>query len=236
MVRFEEFICLLKIEDEIQLQNKHILDISSPFQMAYILSENNTVIKTDININEKSCIKENENLSFRTENATSIAFKDNTFDFVYSISVIEHIYDNYLVAINEMIRVVKPGCYVYITFPISNTHIEEWIDRDSYSNQHKKKSMFFFQYRFSCYDVNHIKKNIIGAEVVKEYIFWEKKSGSYNNAINMLNKYNRKIFFNLIINTAINNFYSFFLMESFERKEYLKPFGNIQILLKKYPL
>lgn len=48
--------------------------------------------------------------------ATRLPFKDNTLDGVVSESVLEHIPDASLVA-NEMVRVVKPGGYIYVSAP-----------------------------------------------------------------------------------------------------------------------
>lgn len=54
-----------------------------------------------------------------------LPFKDNTVDFVINSHVIEHFYDP-VHAIEEWLRVVKPGGYVFIIAP----HKERTFDRD----------------------------------------------------------------------------------------------------------
>lgn len=48
--------------------------------------------------------------------ATKLPFKDNTIDAAVSESLFEHVPDAHLVA-REMVRVVKPGGYVYVSAP-----------------------------------------------------------------------------------------------------------------------
>jgi len=54
-----------------------------------------------------------------------LPFKDNTVDFVINSHVIEHFYDP-VHAIEEWLRVVKPGGYVFIIAP----HKERTFDKD----------------------------------------------------------------------------------------------------------
>ncbi len=49
-------------------------------------------------------------------NATNLPFKDNTIDAAVSESLFEHVSDANLVA-KEMVRVVKPGGYIYVSAP-----------------------------------------------------------------------------------------------------------------------
>lgn len=71
-----------------------------------------------------------------------LPFKDNIWDFVISSHVIEHFYDP-VKTVEEWLRVVKPGGYVYIiaphkerTFdkPRPRTPLEEIIDRHEHPN------------------------------------------------------------------------------------------------------
>ena len=54
--------------------------------------------------------------NFKKEFAEKISFSDNFFDFVYCITVIEHVVDVEK-SIEEMIRVLKPGGFLYIETP-----------------------------------------------------------------------------------------------------------------------
>lgn len=229
-----EFLYLIKFIKKKQIKNINILDVSSPYLMAYILAKDNKVIKTDIDEREIKFIKESDNISFKMEDATKLSFPDNYFDLTYSISVIEHIYEEYAKAIFEMIRVTKEGGYIYITCPVSITHTEEWTNSKAYSNQKELNNKFFFQYRFDNKDIDII-KNIKGVELLFYDIFWEKKNGLYDRIIYKLRKKNGNKYLNFIRNSFIHYYYGFNFFK-------LKPsvdfglgssFGNVHFIFKK---
>lgn len=56
-----------------------------------------------------------ERVEFHVQNAMSLIYKDNHFDFVCSYNAFEHI-PNPTVALAECARVLKPGGYLYLTF------------------------------------------------------------------------------------------------------------------------
>jgi len=58
-------------------------------------------------------------------NGDDLPFKDNYWDFVVSSHVIEHFWDP-VKALNEWLRVIKPGGYVFIIAP----HKERTFDKD----------------------------------------------------------------------------------------------------------
>ena len=146
--RYIEFAYLNKVLKKSKTNNLNILDVSSPYIMSYLLSQKNNVIKTDIDSSEKLFINESKTLKFQIEDATKLTFSDNSFDLVYSVSVIEHIYEKYILAIKEMIRVTKSGGVVYVTFPVAKSFQEEWTEGDVYEKQYKEGNKVFFQYRF----------------------------------------------------------------------------------------
>ncbi len=51
------------------------------------------------------------------EDVTNLSFKDNTFDFVISNQVMEHILDENKF-LSELLRVLKPGGYLLLNFPV----------------------------------------------------------------------------------------------------------------------
>ena len=232
--RYTEFAYFLEYVSSINLEGKNVLDISSPFIMSYILASKNKVTKTDINIKEKKNINENINLNFKIENATQLTYKDDTFDLVYSISVIEHIYEKYIHAINEMIRVVKPGGYIYLTFPVSTEHVEEWIDDNIYSHQYKENNKTFFQYRFNEEDINKILKQLSNVEIIDMSIYWERKNGQYDKTMATIKKKLKNKYLNIMKDSLINFIGGFTLLENnpSDFKE-AKLFGNMSIFLKK---
>ncbi len=234
--RYTEFAYILKYfsQQNIRTRGWNILDASSPYMLSYILSRDATVIKTDINPAEGAYIAQSNQLTFKLEDATRFTFADNTFDFVYSISVVEHIYQKTAAAINEMIRVCKPGGYVYITFPVSKTYTEEWLESSIYSHQHNENNKTFFQYRFDEQKTNEILGNLSGVETVSKAIFWERSNGAYNRMTTLMRRKLKNKYLETLRMGALNVFYGFYLLknkpEDFSAASSL---GNISIILKK---
>lgn len=234
VTRYEEFIILLKFIEEKQKRDLKILDVSSPHMLAYILSNENTVLKTNIDEEESRFIKKNSRLIFKKENALNLSFNDNMFDLCYSISVLEHIYKKYDKALAEIILVTKPGGYIYITFPVSNVHKEEWLNQDIYSDQYKNEGKTFFQYRFDERDVSFLIESLKNVTIELNCIFWERFNGAYDLTINVLKK--RFLFKHLSIlkNYFINVIVGLFLMRStpggFKKA---CSFGNMHLIFKK---
>ena len=76
--------------------------------------------------------------------ARQIGCPDGWFDAVYSISVLEHIPgDGDSAALQELIRVVKPGGYVLITLPFDNTYREQYKQDDVYERRYQGEPIFF---------------------------------------------------------------------------------------------
>lgn len=234
-VRFHEFSYFIKFIKKNKLSNLYILDISSPHMMAYFLSKHNNVEKTNIDINEKKFIKEKKNLKFKIENAINLTYQDNKFDLTYSISVIEHIYVEYIKAVQEMIRVTKSGGFIYITFPVSRKHKEEWTSELIYSNQKIIENKVFFQYRFDDIDISLLLDSLKNVEIIAKDIYWEKNNGLYNKVMSLMKVNLGFKFFNLFKNSFINAYYGFTMLsnESSNDFENSKNFGNIHLIFKK---
>ena len=49
---------------------------------------------------------------------TKLDFEDNFFDGYWSLGVIEHFYDGFEPVVREMLRVLKPGGFAFITCPV----------------------------------------------------------------------------------------------------------------------
>ena len=233
-VRYTEFTYFLKFIKNSNLRKMNILDISSPFMMSYILASENKVLKTDINIEEKKYINETINLSFKLEDAAQLSFKDDTFDLIYSISVIEHIYNKYIQAINEMIRVAKQDGYIYLTFPVSVKHVEEWCNTNIYSHQYKENSKTFFQYRFDESDLNNIFESLKNVEVIDMSIYWERNNGQYDNTMSQIKKQLKNKYITLIKDSFVNLIGGFNLLEN-KPGDFKSPklFGNVSVILRK---
>ncbi|MEI6304725.1 MAG: class I SAM-dependent methyltransferase [Candidatus Taylorbacteria bacterium] len=235
-VRYIEVSYLLKFLRTNNLYNLNVLDVSSPHIISYILSAENIVLKTNLDESEKRFIKENHNLSFAIEDATHLTIPNNTFDLTCSVSVIEHIYRSYEMAIIEMLRVTKPGGYVYITFPVSKKYTEEWSEDTFYTNQFTDGEKTFFQYRFDHKYVSRIIDTSLqnSATLINVDIFWEKKEGTYNKMISSLQS-NTLPIIAMIKNILLNFYYGITLFNRTGEHNFskAKEFGNIQIIFKK---
>jgi len=234
--RYIEVAHLLRFLDKRGARPKRILDISSPYILSYVLSKTGNVIKTDINPGEGRFIREGENLRFLPEDATRLSFGDDSFDLVYSISVIEHIHGNYLTAVREMARVTRPGGYLYLTFPVSSTRMEEWLEEDPYGVQLGAEGRWFFQYRFSEEDLTGICSASSEMEVLDRSVYWERKAGRYDRVMEWLRKDYGVGKINVVKNGLVNLVSGLFLLENrpgdFRRT---KPFGNTSLVLRKKP-
>lgn len=56
-------------------------------------------------------------LNVATGDVQKVSFPDNYFDGYWSLGVIEHYYEGYRKILEEMRRVVRPGGYIFLTFP-----------------------------------------------------------------------------------------------------------------------
>lgn len=234
-VRYLEFSYLYKFLSKNNLKDLNILDASSPYIMAYILTANNQIISTNINERESENFKQTPKLKFELQDTTTLPYYINQFDLVYSISVVEHIYDNYIQAIKEMIRVTKNGGYIYLTFPVSKKYTEEWQEYNEYGHQHEKNKKFFFQYRFDEKYVDNFLSQIKNVEIVSKDIFWEKINNSYNTMIKLANFNTRIKPLNILKNSLINYLYGFSLFSKKPEANFnkAKNFGNMHLILKK---
>jgi SAM-dependent methyltransferase len=203
--------------------------------MAYYLAKNNFVSKANIDESERKYIKESKNLKFKVVNATKMPFENNSFDVTYSISVVEHIYEKYLDAVREMIRVTRGGGIIFITFPVSSSHQEEWVRKTIYSNQARRGEKAFFQYRFSESDVKSILSGIDGVDVINCDIFWEKFDGKYDKMIALLRKDSFSKHFRFLKNSFIMFFMGLSFFEEEPQRDFsrARSFGNFQLALRK---
>ena len=106
-------------------------------------------------------------------------FKDESFDLITSISVVEHIPDD-TVAILKMWELLKPGGRLVLTVPCAQNASAEFVDRDEYEVLGKAADGFVFWQRY--YDEQLLRTRIFSvtgfpAETV---IYGEKTAGLYN--------------------------------------------------------
>ncbi|MEO2117008.1 MAG: class I SAM-dependent methyltransferase [Methanocaldococcus sp.] len=121
---FEEIYLLLK-----KFENKEdflVLDCGCGFGAFYNLTKNFNTIYLDISLNllKKFKLKERKICA----NILYLPFKDNTFDLVLCINVLEHV--NYINALNEIKRVLKNNGHLIVVVVNKNGLIKEEIFND----------------------------------------------------------------------------------------------------------
>lgn len=174
------------------------------------------------------------NLLFEVQDARHLSYQDGTFDLVVSISVIEHIYEEFDSAIDEMVRVTRPGGHLYLTFPVAGEHLEEWIDSDIYASQARDGEKVFFQYRFGPDQYRILKEGLPdNVELVAADIFWERRDGRYDKLVDRLRKASQSAVINHLRAAFLNLLTGpFFFKPDPGDFENSHRFGNAQWILK----
>ena len=120
--------------------NARILDVSSPKMMSiYLAGRNCSLVATDLDderiFSRWKKIAEAQRLDNYTveyQDATALAYPDQSFDMLYSISVIEHIPGRGdVAAMREFARVTKPGGVVVVEVPYRRKNAEVWRKTDT---------------------------------------------------------------------------------------------------------
>lgn len=153
------------------LKNKErILDIGSPKLLALFIARKfeAEIWATDLldyfikDFMQFKNILRRSNLKIDLQDATSLTYKNNFFDTVYSISVLEHIPgEGDSLAIKEIERVLKPGGKCILTMPVRNRYYEELRGANLFyyaqKNNSDGKKVFFQRY----YSHNAITERIL---------------------------------------------------------------------------
>jgi len=134
-----------------------ILDISSPKLLSLYLSTKgfNLTISdvTDYFINDFKIYSRFFNISPKldTFDAKKTPYLDNSFDKIFSISVLEHVPDyGDIEIVKEGYRILKKGGQFIITLPAYKTYMEEWVTMNiSWPTKKNEKGESFFQRRYN---------------------------------------------------------------------------------------
>ena len=160
-----------------------ILDVSSPKLLAlcFALNGYDRVVAADLEdyfVKDFETYKKWSNLSIKTsvfDAASKIPFPSSYFDKIYSVSVLEHIpYNGDALALQEMLRVLKPSGTIVITLPAFTYYVEEWMVGNPYwQSVQNERNETFFQRR---YDEESLKKlcSIQGATTEEVLLIAEK--------------------------------------------------------------
>jgi SAM-dependent methyltransferase len=150
-----------------------VFDLSSPKLLSHFLSERSgcRVVTADMNKEEVAdwttlTRKRGRLPSWVIADGVSLGFKDNTFDKVYSISVLEHIPgDGDTKTMVELARVLKPGGRLVVTVPYAGKYRSEHIEQDVYNLHNGKGGGDFHWSHF--YDEPALRKKLIEGSGLK---------------------------------------------------------------------
>ena len=174
------------------IDDKNILDVSSPYLFGFFVSAKKNCSYNYINPDKKD-LENVRSLAKKISivgkyssdclDAKKMYYPDNKFNRIVSISVIEHVNNHGdSEVMREMWRVLKPGGLLILTFPVKKQYEEEFISEDIYNlNREETKGEFFFQ-RY--YDDKKIEERLLSSldnfEIVEKKVFGEITSGFYN--------------------------------------------------------
>ncbi len=151
-----------------------ILDVGSPkcfgLYLAYHFPAQ--VHLTDIDgpaVQEAECLwngvkhKAKGSVRLARQDARSLGYPDNTFDVVFSMSVVEHIQgsEGDTRAVREMVRVLRPGGVLALSVPFGQRYLEqEIVGLRAAAQKTGDRVRYFFQRIYSC---QTLEDRILGA-------------------------------------------------------------------------
>jgi len=139
---------------------------------AAIASKVESLIACDINAEDvQNAIKVNANvlnLQYEIQDALCTNYKSGTFDLIICTEVIEHVGDPYAL-LQEISRIVKPGGFVIMTFPISSFPIT--YDPINYLAQKWKVKMPFIRQGAYAFGHEYLIDKILFDQQIKQLGF-----------------------------------------------------------------
>ena len=135
-----------------------ILDVSSPklLSLFFALNRFENVVAADLEdyfVEDFETYMQHNLLSIKTmtfDAARQIPYPSSHFDKIFSISVLEHIpYNGDTLALQEMLRVLKPSGTIVITLPAFTHYVEEWmVGKPYWQSVQNEGNETFFQRRY----------------------------------------------------------------------------------------
>ena len=151
-----------------------ILDLGSPKSLAHMLARHRgyEVVSTDILPEEVELTRRYATaqglagegpgkVRSEVQDGRSLTYPDDSFDAAYSVSVLEHIPGRGdSAALQELVRVVKPGGLVVITTPYDRRYRETFVDGPMYERRQMGSEPVFYQRH---YDDAALSERLLGA-------------------------------------------------------------------------
>jgi SAM-dependent methyltransferase len=136
-----------------------ILDLGSPKDLAAILARKLGCAVTAVDILPNAIALSERHtraqgldghgvgkVESEVQDGRALSYPDNTFDAAYSVSVLEHIPDlGDAAAMQELVRVVKPGGLVVVTTPYDRAYRETFVQESVYERQQVASEPVFFE-------------------------------------------------------------------------------------------
>lgn len=238
IVRYFEYDFALRSFSATSLSRNNILDISSPYLFGFYLASSfegeynyRNPDSNDLNLVKKYSSKLKFRMKYNAESAdaTKLAFSDNSFSHIISISVIEHINGNGdSEAIKEIWRVLKPNGILILTFPVAKVFEEEFSGKDTYGlNVNQIKEKFFFQRIYDEISINErLLNKISDFTILSKEIFGESESGFYKS-------YSQRWEKNGLRETVKDPYYISKYFKKLESFDHIKDSAVIGITLRK---
>ena len=164
--RFPVFPALL--EELAPAPGKRVLDIGSPkLPSVYLALKRGVIVyatdlQDDLIFKWALCVRALDRDGSATDryivekqDARCLTYPTDSFDGVYSISVLEHIpEDGDSQAMREIARVLKPGGRAFIQVPFRPTYEEVHVARDVYGRKYDGTAKVFFERRYDAAALN----------------------------------------------------------------------------------
>ncbi len=136
-----------------------VLDMGSPKDLAAILARDRGFSVTAVDIlSEAILLSERQamaqglsgdgpgRVTSEVQDGRALTYADDTFDAAYSVSVLEHIPDGGdTAALQELVRVIKPGGLVVVTVPYDLEDRETFVEESVYERKQVGSEPVFFE-------------------------------------------------------------------------------------------
>ncbi len=162
----------IALQEALRLRNPAILDVSSPKLLSIFLASKTSGRVTATDLDDEQIFSRwkmlaqtlgLDNYTAEYQDARQLTYPDNSFDLVYSISVIEHIPDQGdMQALQEFRRVLKPGGTLVIEVPYRRKGKDVFRNTDS-KGAPAESEQFYERY----YDAGTLAERLLSAPGLK---------------------------------------------------------------------